>query len=331
TMRSATLFLGLALGLAAPACTRDAPAGDAPVAPPARTEAPPPAEPTAADGVRPTERPFLWRLEAPGAAKPSYLYGTIHVPDDQVLALPSAVRQALVASDALYTEVPMDPAMQLRMAPMIMLPEGKTLKDVLPVELYSRLDKLFTQKGLPFAPLSKFKAWAIATQVTLLDHIFEFAAKQPLDMQLYLNAQSLGKQVGGLETLEEQVAVFDGLSTEEQVRMLRETLDMLDEFKRQGRDAIRELVQAYLGGDEDKLLQAVMESYDPTDPLDQKVMKRLLSDRNQRMAERIAARIQAAPDKGMFFAVGAAHLLREDGVGRLLEARGYKLARLPAP
>jgi len=281
--------------------------------------------------VRPTERPFLWRLEAPGAAKPSYLYGTIHVPDDQVLALPSAVRQALVASDALYTEVPMDPAMQLRMAPMIMLPEGKTLKDVLPVELYSRLDKLFTQKGLPFAPLSKFKAWAIATQVTLLDHIFEFAAKQPLDMQLYLNAQSLGKQVGGLETLEEQVAVFDGLSTEEQVRMLRETLDMLDEFKRQGRDAIRELVQAYLGGDEDKLLQAVMESYDPTDPLDQKVMKRLLSDRNQRMAERIAARIQAAPDKGMFFAVGAAHLLREDGVGRLLEARGYKLARLPAP
>ncbi len=327
--RTLGLLLTLPLLASGPACKREAPAEDPAAATPTAKPADGPAAPAAAPA--PTARPFLWRVKAPGATRPAYLYGTIHVPHERVLALPPAVVQAIAESDALFTEVPMDPGMQLRMAPMIMLPEGQTLKDVLPADLYARLDKLFTAKGLPFAPLSRFKAWAIATQVTLLDHMLEFALRQPLDMQLYSRAQAAGKEVGGLETIEEQVAVFDGLNAEEQARMLRETLDLLDEYKRDGRDAILELVQAYLDGDEDKLLATVMETYDASDPLDQKVMKRLLSDRNERMAERIAARIQAAPQKGMFFAVGAAHLLREDGVGRLLEARGYELQRLPAP
>jgi hypothetical protein len=325
-MRACGGLLGwsLALGASLSACERCRPAGEAPV--PAQAD-----QAVGPAGIAPSAHPLLWRVTPPGEGKPAYLYGTIHLPHDRILALPPEVERAIAASDALYTEVPMDPGMQLRMAPMIMLPEGKNLKQILPEELYKRLEALFASKGLPFATLARLKPWAVATQVALLDHLFEFALKQPLDVKLYLEAQAAGKQVGGLETLEEQVAVFDALSLEEQVRMLRQTLDLLDEHKQKGRDAVMELMEAYLSGDEQKLLAAVLESYDPDDPLDRKVMQRLLGDRNRLMAERIDARLKEDPGKTFFFAVGAAHMLRDDGIGRLLEARGHRLERLGAP
>src|ERR1051325_3410775 len=59
--------------------------------------------------VRATEKPFLWRIEGP---VPSYLYGTVHVPDPRVLELPEVVRRALNASDVFNAEIPLDAATQ---------------------------------------------------------------------------------------------------------------------------------------------------------------------------------------------------------------------------
>src|SRR5215471_8695107 len=55
--------------------------------------------------IQPTQKPFLWRIEGP---VPSYLYGTIHIPDQRVLAIPDVVKKAMAVSDAVYTEVPFD-------------------------------------------------------------------------------------------------------------------------------------------------------------------------------------------------------------------------------
>src|SRR6185295_13415884 len=55
--------------------------------------------------VRATEKPFLWRIDG---APPSYLYGTVHVPDQRVLELPEVVRRAFDASDVFNAEIPLD-------------------------------------------------------------------------------------------------------------------------------------------------------------------------------------------------------------------------------
>jgi len=52
--------------------------------------------------------PFLWKIE--GNGPPTYLYGTIHVPDPRVTELPSAVKAAFGASQAVFTEIRMDSA-----------------------------------------------------------------------------------------------------------------------------------------------------------------------------------------------------------------------------
>jgi len=41
-----------------------------------------------APAIQPTQNPLLWRIEG---TVPSYLYGTIHIPDQRVLAVPDVV------------------------------------------------------------------------------------------------------------------------------------------------------------------------------------------------------------------------------------------------
>ena len=272
--------------------------------------------------VRPTENPFLWRVRGD---KPSYLYGTIHLPDDRVLALPKAVTRAIDGCDEMYTEIPMDPATQVAATPMMMLPEGKTLTDMLPEKLYARLDKLFSSKGLPLAGLSRLKVWVITVQAAMIDHIMDFATKQALDMVLYTRAQQAGKKVGGLETVEEQIGVFDGLTSGEQVRMLEQTLDLLAEFKAEGRAPVEYLLEAYLAGDDKKMVDAMLETYDPENELDKKLIKRLFTDRNATMSKRIAEKLEAGKGKSFFFAIGAGHLVGEEGMVKMLRARGLTI------
>lgn len=272
-----------------------------------------------------SSRPLLWRIEG---KKPSYVLGTIHIPDDRLLKLSPLVRDALDAADQVYTEVRMDMASQMQMAFKSMLPDGQTIQDVLPPDLYARVEKLFTEKGIPLMGVKRFKIWAVSVQVALVDYIKELAAKQPLDAFIYTRAQEAKKTVDGLETFEEQLQVFESLTQEEQIHLLRNELDEREKRAAQGVDLVKNLLETYLKGDEQELMRRLMEEYDPNDPIQKKLMKSLFTDRNLRMAERIAARIRAEPDKSFFFAVGAGHIPGEDGVVGLLTKDGFKVTRL---
>ncbi len=72
----------------------------------------------------------------------------------------------------------------------------------------------------------------------------------------------------------------------------------------------------------------MMEEYDPTNPLEKKLMKRLFHDRNQIMAERIAKKIKDSPTKSFFFAVGSGHMPGPDGIVERLRKAGFKVKRL---
>ncbi|MBW1870740.1 MAG: TraB/GumN family protein [Deltaproteobacteria bacterium] len=268
--------------------------------------------------------PLLWKIEG---KKSSYLFGTIHIPDERVLKLHSAVKDALKKVEAVFTELPMDMGTQVKMAMKSMLPDNKTLKDVLPADLYTSVEKLFKDKGLPMMAMSRFKIWAVAVQVALIDHLKELA-KQPLDMFIYAQAQKDGKEVGGIETIDEQLSVFDSLTQAEQITMLREALQQRQEHAKEGIDFITQLIEIYLKGDENELMKKMMEEYDPTNPLEKKLMKRLFYDRNEIMANRIAKKIKDSPSKSFFFAVGAGHMPGPDGIVERLRKAGFKVTRL---
>jgi len=270
-------------------------------------------------------RPLLWRLTPPPEA--SYLLGTMHLPDPRLRTLPPTLERALVECDAYYGEIPLDAVTQSRLAAAFLIPGGRTLGELLPAELYARVEREWTSRGLPFAPFDRMKPWVVSVQVTLLDRFALLAQQPPLDSALYARAEADGKEVGGLESAAEQLAVFDELTPAEQIALLRDTLDQLDRYRRERRDPTAELVAAYVSGEEARVTRLLDEDYDPKDPLDVKIRQRLFTDRNARMAERIAERLRATPARAHLFAVGAGHVVGPDGLVARLERAGFRPLR----
>ena len=97
------------------------------------------------------------------------------------------------------------------------------------------------------AAFQDFKPWAVVTLLSLPpSEKGEF-----LDLVLYKAAVEARKEVKGLETMEEQLAVFDDLSEADQIALLRETLDSRDQMPAMFED----LIQAYLAQDLDALME----------------------------------------------------------------------------
>jgi len=281
-----------------------------------RTEAEPPA---------PTERPFLWRIDA---EPPSYLFGTIHLPDERVLLQPEVLENVVASVDAVYPELALEPDLGERMQPHMYLPLEQSLDRILPEDLYQRLDRYLLKYKLRTGLFNRFKPWALLLQLSTLDYMRELATRTPIDGVLYATAKKAGKEVGGLETLEEQLAVFEDFSLAQQVELLEATLDELEAYAAKGQTAGHALVEVYLEGDLDVLVEEVLSVYDDEGETSKLAMDRLIWDRNERMGERIVKLLREREGTSFLFAVGAAHLPEERGLLALLAEAGFELRRL---
>ncbi|MBM3960769.1 MAG: TraB/GumN family protein [Planctomycetes bacterium] len=285
-----------------------------------------PAEaPAAVAAPTQVERPLLWRIEL---APPSYLFGTIHLPDDRVTELPPVVADVIERCDALYTELPMDLALLMKQMGRMQLPEGTTLRSALGDELYDEVAAYVQTKGMTMALLDRLQPWAVGAQLGLLDQMKDMATKQPLDMVIYQRAKRGGKKVGGLETVEEQAGVFADMTQAEQRTFVRDGLADIKKKEAEGVHPTEELLRLYLKGD-DAAIDARINDFPLTDAkLKKRLMTRLIDDRNVAMADRIVRRLQEAPERVQVFAVGAAHYPGKMGVLELLRQRGYRVTRL---
>jgi uncharacterized protein YbaP (TraB family) len=273
-------------------------------------------------------KPLLYRI---GGAKPSYLFGTIHIPDERLTNPSESLKNAFHDAEEVVTELPLDDTSPAHAMQLASMPSGKSLTSELPKATYDRLKAVFVAKGLGagFPMFEHLKVWAVGIQIGLLDHLQDLmSGAKPIDVVLHDRAKTLGKKTSGLETEAEQLAVFDTLTKDEQARFLEEALDERDKDAREHRDSFAMLMNLYLAGDEAPLLAQLNAGFDTQKPLDQKLLKRLITDRNKIMTDRITAKLKAAPHV-YFFAVGAAHLLGDDGIIAQLKKKGMTVERVP--
>lgn len=261
---------------------------------------------------------LLWRVEAPGAdVAPSYLFGTMHSDDPRVADPPAAVTQALSASRLLLLELDLG-APEIALAPLAMiLPPGQTLSGLLDEDTYRRAQTAMRERGYPPAAVDRMRPWAVAVTLAMPP----VQTGRYLDLVLYEQALAQGLAVQGLERIDEQLGVFEGLSVAEQAALLRLSLD---EYGREA--AFEALHQAYLARDLDRLATLSTEAFAKLPPtLAASFEAAILTGRNRRMAERAAPALAAG---GAFVAVGALHLAGEDGLVARFRALGYRLTPL---
>ena len=291
------LLSGCALLIATPACAQQ----------PAPARAAPDADPA------------LWVVR--DADTTLYLLGTIHVLKPGLSWFDEAVRTAFDRSDELKLEIvePDAATMGALVQARGMDLTGPTLTERLPADARPALTKYMGVIGLPQPAYDRMKPWLAATflQVQSLVKVGYDPASGP-EQVLTAAAKEAGKPVSGLETVEQQIGFFAGLSDQAQVAMLDDTLDEMPTLQR----TMGRMVDEWAKGRTDLLAKELNDGLVRSP----EAMKVLLVDRNARWADWIKARLDQPGT--VFIAVGAGHLAGRNSVQAELAKRGVKTQRV---
>ena len=264
-------------------------------------------------------------MEKAGIA-PSYLFGTIHISDPRVTAMPEKARAALDGAKTVVLEFVggTDAAMASMMATageMLVYSDGRTLEAQLAPDEFKQVQQLLAKSGLPGEVAQVMRPWLI----NILLAISECERKQmeagaaALDTRIEDGAKAKGQTLAGLETPQQQFDALTSVPDDQQIQMLKASLKYIDRQQ----DMLETLVQMYLkrqiGAAMPFNIALAAKHGTPASAYDG-FLKILLVDRNVKMRD------NAVPilDKGeAFIAVGAMHLPGATGLVRLLRDTGY--------
>lgn len=256
---------------------------------------------------------LLWKISGNGLAKESYLFGTIHIACDATL--PKKVLDALDKTNQLCLELDMDdPNMQTEMMGKMMMKNGVTIESMMSEDDFKLVDDFFKkQSGFSLKMMNSIKPFALSAMLypKMLD-----CAIQSFENELMKVAKEQNEETIGLETIGEQLAIFDAIPYQTQVNeLIKSAKSDLSTDKKE----LKALLELYKSED----LEAMVQYSDSSENIMTSEFKEeLLNNRNKNWIDRIT---KIAKEKPTLFGVGAAHLGGENGVIKLLRKKGYKV------
>jgi len=254
----------------------------------------------------------LWEISKPGIHR-SYLLGTIHSDDPRVTRLPEAVEQAFAFSRSFTGELDLAADTIVRTEQAMLLPAGKNLEALIGAGRYQKCVELMADYGVSENTVRHMQPWAIALQLNMPKP----ASGRFLDLVLYQRAVDRGLPVYGLETVPEQISVFDKLPLAQQLTLLDQAIANYASTPA----LIQSLIDLYLARDLAGMQSINDEQLQSGDAkLAASIEQRLILARNHRMVIRMQPRLQ---EGYAFIAVGALHLPGKQGILNLLEQQGY--------
>jgi uncharacterized protein YbaP (TraB family) len=254
---------------------------------------------------------LLWRISGNGLARPSYLFGTIHMlcPSDYFWT--AAMQKSLLRCKEVCFEMDMDdPAVLSEAASGMAGAPGRQLKDYFTPEQYSRLARFAKDTlGTDLSGLQQVSP--VILQTLFMAKTVDCMMPVSYEANIMEEAQKQHKEIVGLEAVKEQMDVLRSLPDDSVVNGLMQLTDSFAASKIQ----YRKMIAAYKAQDLPELYRQITSSRELGDD-----MGAFLDDRNKKWIPRMAAMMKSGP---VFFAVGAGHLPGELGVIGLLRAAGY--------
>jgi hypothetical protein len=291
-------------------------------------------EPAALADPRPAIEPaaryargILWEVSRPGTA-PSHVFGTIHVADPRVLALPPEVSNAFAASRSFLTELVVNEAVARRYYEAAQFEDGRVLEALIGADEYARVSAIMQARGFPSELLPRTKPWAVMLNLALpAPDTGPGDGGVVLDQQLYLLARTQNKTVGELDQIEEQIFLFDEMPLDAQIALLRNALANYHRLGKATERAIAAWVRRDLAALWRISQEGAAEAANAAELAPHQALfnRRILFDRNIVMAYRMQPSLRRGR---AFVAVGALHLYGQHGVLKLLADQGYRLRRV---
>jgi uncharacterized protein YbaP (TraB family) len=267
---------------------------------------------------------LLWELSGKGIKK-SYIFGTIHMISEKDFFMDDRTMKAIKKCKKMVMEIDISQSLQMGIQLMALsgMKGGKTLADFVSAEDYQMVKTYFQKeaksaeaKMLPFEMIEKWKPMLL--QSFLYQDMIEGTMKS-YEMELLSIGSERKMKFDGLETVEDQVNVFEKIPYADQAKALVELIKEIKKDANSGKAEFKKLLDLYLAQDIDGMV--VMSGEELFSDLENGEAE-LLTNRNQKWIPKIKA---MSKEKPTFYAVGAAHLGGPNGVIRLLMKEGYSL------
>ena len=268
---------------------------------------------------------FLWKVTGPKGVV--YLLGTIHAAKAELYPLPAIIEDSFEKADKLIEEIDIsEPAEAERAQRRIIedgsYPNGETITNHLSEITRSHLTAYLKKGDLPEPAIAHMRPWLVSMLVE--QHELQRMGFDPsygLDQHFLEEARQSHKQIGGLEDAGSQLKLLSSLSEEFQDRLLLSSLVDIEESQ----DVLDLLTRAWQSGDDaamQELITSSVRDYPQLKPL----MTKLFDDRNIAMTAKIERFLQTP--KSYFVAVGAGHLVGDNGILSQLRRKNFSVEQL---
>jgi uncharacterized protein len=271
----------------------------------------------------------VWRVT--NAKAPFYLVGSAHTLSEDDYPLPPPYEIALNQAKRFLFEF--DPTRQAEFQKKLHAAAryrpGEDIRSKIDPELLAWLQQNISAVGgkprrgkksqaTGFDNGLGYKPWWIAQHLVDKNAYSNVSVSPGLDDYFLARAQKVGKKIGGLESVDEHVAVLGGLSDRDGEIILRDALTPQKNGAAQ-RDRMR---QAWRKGDT-AALWARDARFRRKAPW---IAARFVDERNRKWVSRIETELDSGRPTAIV--AGALHFCGPNSIVRLLEKRGYKIEQL---
>ena len=256
---------------------------------------------------------YIYEISGNELQKPSYILGTFHILCRNDFQKTEYLIDKTNIAEQLVLELDMDdPTMMLKTMKGMAMKGDTTLKMLVGEDEFLKAS-VFMKDSMSFNLRSVEKVKPFMIYAMLMPKLMDCPVVS-IENELVAEFKSKGKEVLGLEEVEDQLGVFDKIPYREQANEFIKGLEEISKTKKE----IKESVAFYKNGNFEAILNL---SSDP-ESLTNKYQDELLTKRNLNWIPKI---IKIAADKSTFFAVGAGHLVGPNGVLNLLKEKGYEI------
>ncbi|MCW2388049.1 uncharacterized protein YbaP (TraB family) [Sphingobium sp. B11D3B] len=276
---------------------------------------------TQPDPATVTARPALWQASK-GEAR-LWLFGTIHAVPRGEAWLSPAIAKAADESDRLYLEVTGLEGERKSRAVFERLGRRAGLPPIaarLSPEDAERYQALQASHGAALDQLDGYESWAAALLLNAAAASgLSLTAAEAGEAVLEQRFDKASRPVLGLETIDQQLGLFDRMPESEQRLLLSQSLT----DAAQAPALYRSLFTAWASGDVARLEREFIAPFARAPAL----RARLIDGRNERWARHLDTAMTAKPGTA-FVAVGAGHLVGDASLQTRLAARGWRIDRV---
>jgi len=268
-----------------------------------------------ADGITPS--PILYELSDSSGETRGWLFGTIHSLPSDLQWRTEALNSAIKNADSLVVEIAdleNETGLRSTFTQLATTADQPNISQRVPAIKRPALSALLNKANFRPSDFRDIETWAAALILAQASDSSDGAA----GADRVILREFRGRPIHEFEGALRQLSIFDQLPESEQSDLL---VGVIEE------DALREhnpnrLRRAWLAGDEAALVDATTSGL----MADPELREALLVDRNQAWIDPLV-RILNRGDK-VLVAVGAAHIVGEDGLPQLLSQRGYEVHRI---